>query len=121
MVPDMSTVLYKILKYADSCMKSDVEPDLEEARKLAGVNNTYFTQVMIEADRKGLISGLYIPERLDTREPCVIAQHMAITLDGAQYLEENSSMRKVASMLGDAARAAIDSAVSATMKASLGF
>lgn len=121
MSPDLHAVLYKVLKYADECLKSEVEPSIDEARKLAGVGNVFFTQAMAEADRKELLTGLYFPNNIDNREPRVFANHMAITLDGEEYLKDNSSMQKVASMLSSAASAAIDSAVSATIKASLGF
>lgn len=121
MSPDLHSVLYKVLKYADECLKADVEPSIDEARKLAGVGNIFFTQAMAEADRKQLLTGLYFPDNIDSREPRVFANHMAITLDGEEYLKDNSSMKKVASMMGSAVAAAIDSAVNATIKASLGF
>lgn len=121
MTPDMQTVMFKILKYSDDCLKAGVEPDLDEARKLAGVNNVFFVQIMAEADRKGFVSGLYFPKNIDTSEPRVFANHMALTFDGADYLRDNSSMQKTASLLGTAAKTAIDAAVNATVKAALGL
>lgn len=121
MSPDLHTVIYKVLKYADECLKAGVEPSIDEARKLAGVGNVFFTQVMAESDRKQLLTGLYFPDNIDNREPRVFANHMTITLDGEEYLKENSSMKKVASMMGSAVKTAIDSAVTATVNASLGF
>ena len=117
----MQTILYKVLKYSDECLKAGVEADIDEARKLAGVNNIYFTQVMSEAYRKGLITGLFFPDNIDNSTPRVFANHMAITLDGTEFLQENSAMRKVSAMIGTVATTAIDSAVSATIKTSLGF
>ena len=46
MSPDLHSILYKVLKYADECLKADVESSIDEARKLADVGNVFFTQAI---------------------------------------------------------------------------
>ncbi len=92
--PDFSTVIYKILKYLDECQKKDIEPNFEIAKDLSKVNEGYFKSAVEEMNRKELI--VYKAFYADN---IPYVESMKITLDGAEYLRENSAMKKVAEFI----------------------
>lgn len=95
--PDFSTVVYKILKYLDECLKNGNEPNFEVAKDLSKVNDEYFRSAIEEMARKDLIKHdvFYADDK-----PYI--ESIKITLDGSEYLRENSAMKKVSRMIDKA-------------------
>ena len=118
---DASLALCKVLRYAKKCMDEDAEPDIDKARELSGANRTLFAAIMKDAQDKGYVSGLYFPDYVSGEPPRVLANRWRITLDGMEHLEAGAPMKRAAEMMGPAALAAIDAAVSLAVKASLGM
>lgn len=111
---DFEVVAYKILAYFYACLKAGAEPSVEKAREVAKVNPTYFYAVLSSLSSKGLIEP--VREFRDVRGEVVLTDGtLTITLDGAEYLKENATMRKVARFLGSAFAKAVEVAVEATL------
>lgn len=92
---DFSVVAYKILKYCNECLKSGVEPQVDTAKEISKVNDTYFRAVVDDLADKGLIkrSILYADNK-------PYFESIRLTMEGAEYLNENSKMRKIDEYLG---------------------
>ncbi len=95
--PEFSTVIYKILKYLDECQKNDVEPNAETAQSVVKVKDNYFRNAIEEMERKELIM-----RDVFYADNAVYMEHIKITLDGANYLHENNTMRKVSRFIDKA-------------------
>lgn len=121
MAQQLDVLTYKILRYANDCMSSGVEPSLEEMRTMAAGNAVMFAAAMSECRRKELLTGVYVPEYIDSGQPTVQGNHMAITLDGVEFMKENSRMKEVGGKITDLALSAISNAVQRTITASMGF
>lgn len=80
-----------------------------------------FPKAVRECQEKKLLRGVVVRCYHDKPVPVVMGQNVAITLDGVNFLAENSAMRSVAQTIGDTARAAISQAVSRTVLASMGL
>lgn len=93
---DFSVVAYKILKYCNECLKNGTTPVVETAREISKVNETYFRAVIDDLADKGLIkqSILYADNK-------PYYESIRLTMEGAEYLNENSKMRHIAEYLGN--------------------
>lgn len=93
---DFSVVAYKILKYCNECLKNDTLPVVETAREISKVNDTYFRAVIDDLADKSLIkqSILYADNK-------PYYESIRLTMEGAEYLNENSKMRHIAEYLGN--------------------
>ena len=96
-VPEFSTVVYKILKYLDECQKNGIEPNIEVAQTTSKANDTYFRNALQEMERKELIR-----HDIFYADDIPYIEHIKITLDGAEYLRENNTMRKVSRFIDKA-------------------
>ena len=101
---DMHVIIYKVLSYLYSCLKKGERPDrhmLSSAGALfGGVPEAYWTAIWMEMSDRGLVKGV-------GRMPydnimSVIVENPRITLDGVEFLQENSMMRKARDLLRDA-------------------
>ena len=118
---DLNTLIFKMLKYANDCMKAGIEPSIEEMRKFANGNDVMFMVAIMQCKDNELLSGLYIPSYIDASSATVFGRHTAITLKGHEFLEDNSSMKKVASKISQSALSVISVAVQSTIKNSMGL
>jgi hypothetical protein len=93
---DNFKVIYKILKNLEKSM------DLEEFDKsLIGYQEMNLTEprwnrIIAMMVNNGLISGVDVRNTFDCDYPKVTLIRPEITLKGLEYLEENSTMRKIA-------------------------
>lgn len=108
---DYSVVVYKLLSYLYACIRSDVAPDIDKAREVAKVGDAYFASVAAYLVAKGYAMGECVRDMNGT---AVSVESLAVTLEGVEYLEENSRMRKVRAFLGKAFEKALSAAVAAT-------
>lgn len=90
------TIVYKILKILQRGM------DLEEfdisaisADKL-GISVPKWNRIMAMIVTKGYVSGIEVRNSFESTYPKVTLVRPELTLDGLEYLEENSTMKKIA-------------------------
>lgn len=92
---DYWIVAYKILSYLYACMKAGKKVDAAVMCELAGVNESYFGQVVRGLQDKGLVSGFHfdgLSGVIDNSPSSAYMDEPAITMDGALYVRENSEM-----------------------------
>jgi hypothetical protein len=114
---DFDVVLYKLLRYAYSCLQAGASPTVAKARELAGVNEAYLTAVFEDAKAHGYIDGPYVGHYADRPQPQLTETPWRITSDGARFVDENTRMAKARDFLGGPFASALATAVSATLQA----
>lgn len=100
---DMLVIVYKILRYLYQCMKSGEQPDVRQISNSGGMFEIpygYWSVIIDEVVSKGLVKGVTVTK---TWGGDIVVKMTApyVTMDGVQYLEENSAMRRVAELLKD--------------------
>lgn len=86
--------------------------------ELAGVNESYFGQVVRGLQDKGLVPGFHfdgLSGIIDNSPASTYMDEPAITMDGALYVRENSEMGRAKRFAGHAFDLALGSAVSAAV------
>lgn len=97
---DMHVVIYRILAYIYACMKRGDEPDRGEiSHEALGIPRGYWSQIMCELYEHGYVSGLTVTKT--TSGPSISFSRPRVTLDGVQFLMENSMMAKAVRFLQD--------------------
>lgn len=95
---DMFVVMYRILKYLYSCMKKGIPADADLV-ELSGVNEPYYYSIMNEMIDHRLVKGF---RRLNTKDmKVIVADEPSITMEGVEFLQENSMMKKAERYLAD--------------------
>lgn len=98
---DMHVVIYKILAYVYSCMKSGKAVDRGSiSPESLEIPRDYWAQIMRELSERGYMTGVSITVELNGREHANFA-NPRVTLDGVEFLMENSMMRKAVRFLHD--------------------
>lgn len=97
---DMHVVIYKILSYLYECMKSGVSPDVSKigASGLC-IPDDYWTQIVSQLVGRGYVSGVSVTKT--TSGDIVNFPKPSVTLDGVEFLMENSMMGKAKTFLQD--------------------
>lgn len=94
---DNFKIIYKILKYLESCMgqeEIDTTPLTAEALHIGQGRLDEIIGMMLE---NGYIDGVKAKSYVNSRTPIILSLSRAkITLKGLEYLEENSMMKKAA-------------------------
>ena len=91
--------VYKILKILRNCLDSDVLDASRLSPESLGISLTRRNKLLKMLQNKGYITGLDIVQFIGDSEPTVSGlENPEITLDGLQYLEGNSMMRKAAKL-----------------------
>ena len=92
----MYRILKTLLKYAG---RQDFTNELISAKKL-GVSYEEWSYIMILLQKSGYIEGVVYTQTLSQRFPEIVdIDRVEITLSGIEYVEENSTMKKVGEML----------------------
>ena len=95
---DMHVVMYKILAYLYACMKDDATPDKSMySHKALGVNEGYWNSIMAELSRRKLVKGIDAKPMMDKDYVTIV--NPRITMEGVEFLMENSMMRKARDFL----------------------
>lgn len=108
---DYAVVVYKVLSYLYECIKKDVVPNVDKAREVSRVGDAYFGSVAAYLVSRGYVLGECLR---DMNGGVMSVESLSITLEGVEYLEENSRMRKARAFLGKAFEGALSAAVAAT-------
>ena len=98
---DMHVVIFKILAYIYDCMKSGtpVDDDVIGYESLR-IPESYWTQIISELEQRGYVTGVSV--RPTTTITVVTFNKPSVTLDGVEFLMENSMMAKAARAVADA-------------------
>lgn len=101
---DMEVIMYKILRYLYECMKNDKTPELSEygwESELFSISKDYWMQIIIEMVEKKYIKGFTI---LKTKTCTIVEvkEKPTLTMEGREFLLENSTMAKVRDNIGEA-------------------
>lgn len=105
---DYWVVAYKILSYLYACMKAGKKVDAAVMCELAGVNESYFGQVVRGLQDKGLVSGFHF----DGLSGVIDNSPSSAYMDGALYVRENSEMGRAKRFAGREFDLALGAAVS---------
>lgn len=97
---DMHVVMYRILSYLYKCLKEGVKPDVEEYSHAAlEINKKYWNTIMFELVHRRLIKG--VTATTTSKGERIILDNPRITMEGVEFLMENSMMRKAYEFLRD--------------------
>lgn len=92
----MYVILKTLLKYAG---RQDFSNELISAKKL-GVSYDEWSYIMILLQKAGYIDGVVYSQTLSQRFPEIVdISKVGITIDGIEYVEENSTMKKIGEIL----------------------
>lgn len=110
---DMELVMYKILRYLYDCSKEGKATSEADfcctSRLLGDIPQTYWSLIIKELVRLGLVSGVLMRE---TKDGTIIdASGIAITFGGVQFLHENSRMQEAKKYLGRAFEVMLESII----------
>lgn len=110
---DMHVLIYKILNYLYECLKNGIHVDLTEFIRdcnLQNVSEQYWQSVIEELDKHGYIKGVII-KSTKTQKIVLFKDSFGITLEGVEYLQENSMMSKVKDFLGSSYEIALEATI----------
>ena len=92
----MYLILKTLLKYAG---RQDFSNELISAKKL-GVPYEEWSYIMILLQKSGYVEGVIYTQNLSQRFPEIVdISHVGITIEGIEYVEENSTMKKIGEIL----------------------
>lgn len=109
----MHVLIYKILNYLYECLKKGIHVDLAEFIRdcnLENVYEQYWQSVIEELDQHGYIKGVII-KSTKTQKIVLLKDNFGITLEGVEYLQENSMMSKVKDFLGNSYEIALEATI----------
>lgn len=110
---DMHVLIYKILNYLYECLKKGIHVDLAEFIRdcnLENVSDQYWQSVIEELLQHGYIKGIII-RGTKTQKVIMLKDDFGITLEGVDYLQENSMMGKVKEFLGNSYEIALEATI----------
>ena len=101
---DMFVVMYKVLAYLYDCMKKGVEPRpsmLANNGDMLNIEESYWARIMKELVDHGYVDGVVV---LGTWQGDLIVKfnHPVVTMEGVEFLQENSKMQKALNYLKEA-------------------
>ena len=95
---DMHVVMYKILSYLYKCMKAGENPDMRMvSAEVLGINERYHAHIVKELISRGFVEGYRVTEV--PGHTSVMADAPYITMNGVEFLMENSMMKKALGFL----------------------
>lgn len=112
---DLPVIVYKILAYIYESMKAGVEPTAQEARRLCACNDMMFESAIAEIAEAGYARG--IRAEFYYSGPEVSFERARLTLDGSDYLLNNSTMAKAKAAAGGLFQSVLSQTVQAAFTA----
>lgn len=98
---DMHVIMYKILSYLYECMKGGEEPNRANVENLAlGINYSYWCSIVQQLVERGYVKG-FIVSHADNEVRVTVA-NPTVTMDGVEFLMDNSLMAKAKKFLIEA-------------------
>lgn len=101
---DMFVVMYKILAYLYDCMKKGVEPKgsmLAHDGDMLNIEQSYWARILKELADHGYVDGIVV---IGTWQGDLIVKfnNPIVTMEGVEFLQDNSKMQKVLKYLKEA-------------------
>lgn len=97
---DMHVVVFRILAYVYDCMKRGVDVDKREiSADVLGINRAYWVEIVSELVHRRYIKGVTVTH--STSGDGVYLENPRITMDGVEFLMNNSMMGKAAAFVKD--------------------
>ena len=96
---DMHVVMYKILAYLYDCMKRGVRANPSEIAHdsdMLGIPDPYWEEIMRELSARGYVKGVSFAKG------GAFLTNPTVTLEGVEFMQENSMMAKALAFLKDA-------------------
>lgn len=90
------TVIYRILKILHKAMDLEEFDNSVLSAEALGISNPKWNRIMAMIVSEGYISGIDVRTTFDCRYPKATLVRPELTLKGLEYLEENSTMKKIA-------------------------
>ena len=101
---DMHVLIYKVLAYLYDCMKKGEQPDRGmlscNGMLFGSVPESYWNSVWIQMLDKELVKGVGVAHYDNSAH--VILASPEVTLDGVEFMQENTMMKKALKVLQDA-------------------
>ncbi len=100
---DMHVVMYKILAYLYSCMKSGDKPIFEHYSHdgdVLSIPYPYWASIIQQLQENGYVSGFVIKKTWGG-DTLVVPSDPSVTMDGVEFLQDNSKMKKALKFLKD--------------------
>lgn len=98
---DMFVVMCKILGYLYDCMKRGVEPRpsvLAHDGEMLNIDQGYWARILKELADHGYVRGIIVRGTWEG-ELLVRLNHPTVTMEGVEFLQENSAMRRALEFL----------------------
>ena len=93
---DFFKIVYIILDELYACLKKDVEVNLDAiSPERFGIEEGYMMEILWNLDNKGFITGAKIFTSEAGSRIVRNLNHIKITIDGIEYLQENTKMKKI--------------------------
>lgn len=99
---DYFVLVYKILAYLYTCLKEGTPPNpemLPANSSFLNINDVYWTYIMDNLQKQGLICGLVISPAWGSRIVVSGLENCQITPDGIAYLFENDLLSRAKELL----------------------
>lgn len=98
---DMHVIMYTILKYLYECLKSGIDPDpLKFSADALGINERYWTAIVADLANRGYIRGVLVFHK--PAGDVVQVVNPGITIEGVEFMMENSMMQKALDFVKEA-------------------
>ncbi|MGN1383636.1 MAG: YjcQ family protein [Eubacterium sp.] len=100
---DMFVIMYKILSYLYECMKRGKKPNPENISwecEMFSIPEEYWEKIMVELVENGYVKDIYIINSIGVHDGIKFGPDPSVTMEGVQFLEENSMMAKVKNAIG---------------------
>ena len=102
---DYPVIVYQILAYLYQCLKKGIDVDknyLVAQGELFSINSSYWSFIMCNLVKEGLVEGLTLTNVWGEKYPLVEnIESISITPKGIQYLTDNSFIQKAKELLKD--------------------
>lgn len=92
------SVIYKILKAIEKSMDYDEFDFNSISPETMGITRNRWEAIMLELARSGYISGVELIPIMGRSTPGIKIEKPILTIKGAEYLNENSMMKKACRM-----------------------
>lgn len=116
---DMASIIYKVLAYAQECLKQGGKPDIDTARELAGSpTNAWWCATVASMIDEGLVRGVKVDSYISGAKE-VVATDFEVTLKGTRYLSNDDAMKEAKKLAGQAFLNALSTAVVSSLPSML--
>lgn len=92
-------IMFKILKYLEEAMDDDMADAGQISHDRLGISRNRWEDIILMLYKNGYIEGVLISQALGQKRARFQFDKLKITLQGLQFLEENSLIKKAANII----------------------